>query len=393
MLGEKEKTSTYKILLIIGLIIISSLSVGCIENNPIEGEAYTITDSTGREIDVPEDIESIVAVGSGSMRLITYINGTEYLAGVEEYEKEERRGRPYALANPEIAEHDSIGPIHGGDMELIAEKNPDVIFRSIAAEKEAELYEEKTGIPTVNLDVGDLSQNRDTFYETLSLLGEILDKEERAENVIDYIESEIDELKSRTEDISSKEKQDVFIGGVLHRGSHDLRSTYGEYAPFNFTNSNNVAEDIGMDHAMVDNEKILEWDPEIIFVDMGSYARGAITLDKPEYEELTAFENGEIYGLLPYNWHHINYGTVLANAYFVGEILYPDRFEDTRPSEKANEIYENLVGEAVYEEMEEDLGGFIELKLRNRITFTHHRYLFCLFSKHAPDNARRIRYF
>ncbi|KUL01325.1 MAG: Periplasmic binding protein, partial [Synergistales bacterium 54_9] len=51
-----------------------------------------------------------------------------------------------------------------------------------------------------------------------------------------------------------------------------------------------------------------------------------------------------------------NYGSVLANAYFVGKVLYPERFEDVDAVGKADEIYEFLVGGRVFEE----LNGFFE---------------------------------
>ncbi|MFW5904538.1 MAG: iron ABC transporter substrate-binding protein, partial [Candidatus Saliniplasma sp.] len=135
------------------------------------------------------------------------------------------------------------------------------------------------------------------------------------------------------------------------------------YAPFEFANAKNVAEELETDHAMVDEEQIMEWNPDIVFVDMGSYTRGTIDLDNSDYQEIKAFQNGDVYGILPYNWHHINYGTVLASSFFVASVIYPEQFEDIDPEEKADDIYETLVGESVYEYMKRDLGGFTELEL------------------------------
>ena len=54
---------------------------------------------------------------------------------------------------------------------------------------------------------------------------------------------------------------------------------------------------------------------------------------------------------MPYNWYTKNYGSVLANAYFIGKILYPERFEDVDPVTKADEIYKFLVGKSVFSEV------------------------------------------
>ncbi len=350
------------ILAVILLFLVSFTSSGCIESGENDIETMIVTDMAGRDVEIPENVESIVAVGSGCLRLIAYMNSTDLLAGVEEYEiTGGLMGRPYALANPQLSELPSIGPIHGGDMELIVDQEPDLIFRADSAE-EADEYQEQTGIPAINLAIGDLGENRDGFYGSLRLIGEILDKEARADEIIEYIDSNIQDLRDRTDDISSENKSKVYVGGVLHRGAHDLRSTYSDYAPFEFVNADNVAGGLGSDHAMVDEEAILKWDPDIIFVDMGSYTRDTIDLDKLVYEELKAFQNGDLYGILPYNWHHINYGTVLASSFYVGSVIYSEEFSDIDLVEKADEIYEMLVGEPVYEYMERDLGGFIELE-------------------------------
>ncbi|MCK8827174.1 iron ABC transporter substrate-binding protein [Natroniella acetigena] len=355
---RKRKRYGVAVVMLALLIVIG----GC-GNQQVEEEMETvkIEDMAGREVEVPKDVDEIVGLGAGCMRLITYMDAVEYLVGVEEYEHEDPRGRPYAWANPEFSELPSVGSQHTGEMELIAAQDPDVIFRASSA-AEADDYQERTGIPTIDLRVGDLNENRDAFYKTLRLIGQVLDKEDRAEEVIDYTESTIRDLQNRTEDIPSEEKPEVYVGGVLHRGGHDLRSTYGNYAPFQFVNAKDVADnlDLGTEHVMVDDEMIIEWDPDIIFIDMGSYTRGALTLEKPQYEMLSAVQDENLYGVLPYNWYTINYGTVLANSYYIGTVLYPEEFSDITPEEKADEIYEKLVGEPVFEKMQRDLGGFEE---------------------------------
>ncbi len=346
--------------LMISILLISLVSVGCVENGD-DGESFAVTDMDGREVQVPTEIEGIVAHGSGCMRLIAYMEATDLLVGVEEYEHGDPTGRPYRLANPQLADLPSVGPIHGGDMELIAAAEPCVIFRASSA-PEADDYQERTGIPTISLEIGDLDENREGFYGSLRLIGEVLGNEERAEEIIDHIDSLINDLDERTENIPDDDKPSAYIGGVLARGTHPLTSTYGDYAPFTFTHPINAAQDVGSGHYMVDKEQIIDWDPDIIFVDMGSYTAGTTSLDDPEWQDLQAFENGELYGVLPYNYHHINYGTVLANSYYVGSVLYPEEFVDIDVETKTDEIYDMLVGSPAYDHMESDLGGFGMIK-------------------------------
>jgi len=64
----------------------------------------------------------------------------------------------------------------------------------------------------------------------------------------------------------------------------------------------------------------------------------------PALQGLSAAKNGRVYGVLPYNFYNVNYETVLADAYFIGKTLYPERFEDVDPVRKANEIFAFFIG-------------------------------------------------
>jgi len=64
----------------------------------------------------------------------------------------------------------------------------------------------------------------------------------------------------------------------------------------------------------------------------------------PALKALTAVQAGRVYGVLPYNWYTKNYGSILANAYFIGKMLYSERFKDVGPVAKADEIYQFFVG-------------------------------------------------
>ncbi len=58
-----------------------------------------------------------------------------------------------------------------------------------------------------------------------------------------------------------------------------------------------------------------------------------------------------------------SYGSVLANGYFVGKVLYPERFEDVDPGAKADEIFTFLVGKPVFSVMNEGFSGRIFSKI------------------------------
>ena len=50
------------------------------------------------------------------------------------------------------------------------------------------------------------------------------------------------------------------------------------------------------------------------------------------------------------SYHH-NYGSILANAYYIGHTLYPDRFDDLSFASRTNQIFEEMLGEPLYDDL------------------------------------------
>lgn len=322
-----------------------------------EGETKTVEDALGRTMQVPEKVERIVGLEAGALRIITYLGATDRVVGVENFEKRDRK-RPYRLAHPELAELNNLGPIHGGDPELIVAAQPEVIFWSYATERKANDLESKTGIPVFVLNPGPpRTMDREDLYPALRRMGKVIGAESRAEKVISYIEGEIEKLRK----LSQGQKGtgiDAYVGGIGHKGAHGFSSTELSYPPFSFIGLENVAGDLGTDHAMVNEEKIIQWNPDYLFVDAAGLSLVKKDLKEPQFEGLSAVRADRVFRLLPYNYYTTNFGTLLADAYYIGKTVYSKSFSGVDPIEEANEIYEFLVGAPVYPEMKEAFGGF-----------------------------------
>ncbi len=324
-------------------------------------EMITITDGLGRTVTVPKNPEKVVCQGAGALRYLCYLGAQDTIVGVEDIElrKDENR-RPYAIANPWLQDMPLVGEYRGNtDPEKIVAAGPDVIFwTQLTSPGDADELSSKIGIPVVTLNYGDLGVYREDMYGSLRIMGEVMDREERAEEVIDFFDAAIADLELRTADIPDEEKKNVYVGGVSYRGPHGFQSTEPSYPPFLFINAKNVAGEMGTDHADASKEAIMEWDPEILFVDLATYQTTPSALDElkedPAYQSLTAVKKGEVYGILPYNWYSSNHGSVLADAYYAGTVVYPDRFTDIDIDAKTEEIYTFLFednGEDIYEMM------------------------------------------
>jgi iron complex transport system substrate-binding protein len=340
---------------------------------PIQTSAssITITDMAERKVAVPFDPKRIICIGPGALRLIVYLQAQDKVAGVEDMEKANPGGRPYWIAHTEIHDLPRCGP--GGptsinkkpDLEAIMSVKPQVIFMTYMDKLPADEVQITLDIPVVVLSYGTFANFDETVYESLRTAGAILNRKERAEELIAYIESLKTDLNKRTTGDASAEKQKVFVGGIGYRGSYGIESTEKDYMPLKWINAVNLAEEIKVrigDHVLVDKETLLKLDPEIIFIDGGGLAliEEDYRKKKDYYNTLKAFKNRRVYMLLPFNWYTTNIETALADAYTIGKILYKDNFKDIDPEKKADEIYTFMVGEPVYRDMKKDYGAIGE---------------------------------
>ncbi|PAV10489.1 iron transporter [Methanosarcina spelaei] len=333
-----------------------------------ESGELTITDGFGREVTIPESVERVVCSGAGCLRYLVYLQAQEYVVGVDSMDQKENEldGRPYVYANPQLKNYPLIGEARGkDDPEKIIEINPQVILKTskigqsaAPTSTEADALQDKTGVPVVSFPYGSLNNEtqKAEMYNSLRVMGKVVGKQERAEEVINYINATMQDLENRTADIPESERKTVYIGGVGLSGAHGIISTEPAYAPFLWVNAKNVAAGMGTDHADIAKEALIDWDPEYIFIDVGTLQlgnEGAVGELKNDTSlaGLSAVKNKKVYGVIPYNFYSTNYESVLANAYFIGKVLYPDRFKDIDPEAKANEIYTFFVGKPVFSDL------------------------------------------
>ncbi|MFW6450452.1 MAG: ABC transporter substrate-binding protein [Nanoarchaeota archaeon] len=173
------------------------------------------------------------------------------------------------------------------------------MFWTYATATDADRLQRQTGIPVVALKYGDMGDNRETLFDALRLMGNITNQKDKAESQINYINSLISDLNKRTEKI--EEINNIYVGAISHRGTHGIGSTNPKYPPLKFINTLNVASEIDKDHALVSNEKIVEWNPKIMFIDQGGLEIAKNELSKNAFSSIKAMKEGNLYRLWPYN--------------------------------------------------------------------------------------------
>ncbi len=351
------------------ILLIILFVTGCTQNAEVIGDRIQIKDVLGRKVEVKSKVERVIAIGPGALRLYTMVGDTDKLIGIEQIEIDNNTGRPYNIANPELQELEVIGlggPNNQPDLEKLIEMKPDLVFSMYTTDVSAvDMLESRTNIPVVALSYGIEPPYDENIYKSLDIIGRVMNNTDRSEEVIEFIKSTEKDLNNRTKEVNKKPK--VYVGALSYKGIHGIESTAGSYAILDVVNGYNIVDELGKSGSiMIDKEKLIEWNPEKIIIDMAGkdLVLEEYLNNKNFYKNIDAFKNGEIYMQLPFNYYNTNIGTAIANAYFIGKSVYPESFTDLEPEEKADEIYNFLYGGKAYSKMTEDFGKFDKLRLK-----------------------------
>lgn len=347
-------------------VICIGLLAGCGAGEADAHSSRTIIDGAGRQVDVPETVESIVCVGVGALRYTCYVGAADLVVGVEDYEVKPGMDRLYNYVNfDKFKDLPVIGTNGVPYAEEILRLAPDVIVMSKSASVEADDLQTKTGTPVVVVPGSDTTLD-EAAYETIRILGELTGMETRAAELTEYLEGIQKDLNGRTKDIPDSEKPSVYVAGVSFKGAHGFEGTESFYGPFALIHANNLANTTGQAGAFdIDLEQVLRWDPDILFLDFNGM--DLINEDYQEnpdyYNSLTAVQEGKIYSQISFRSYASNLDTAIADAYYAACVIYPEQFQDIDPAEKAGEIFEMLLGANPYADLKEAGYEFRPIKI------------------------------
>ncbi|MEM2527867.1 MAG: ABC transporter substrate-binding protein [Ignisphaera sp.] len=364
------------VMAILAILVVASILVySYINRSSIAKEAenyIAVEDFAGRVVKVPRDVRRIVALGPGMLRLISYLNSLDLVVGTEEVEHTwTTPGRDYAMAYGELFRGLPIvgtgGPRNPPDPEKIRIAKPDlvVMFLGYTALYDPDRLSEEVGAPVIAVDYSPAGYvELEPVKKALRLLGKVLGREARAEEICKFIDSVISDLTLRVKDIDSKPI--VYVGAVSYAGKRPFTASQAGFPPLLLLNTNSIADEVSQKHGFVelDFEYLLQKQPDVIFIDLNNLdvVLDDFAKDKVKYCSLKAFRDGKVYSILPFNYYHTNIATALADTYYIGKVLYPEKFTDIDPVAKADEIFMAFLGKGLYEEFVKGFGrGFGQL--------------------------------
>ena len=331
----------------IGLFLILSLLLcACGQANITPaGETWEFTDSTGRTVTLPASITKIAISGPLSQIYILPLAG-DMLVGVSTAYAEDAQSYLPAY----IYEKAEIGQLYGGkgemDLEALLAADPDVVIDIGEPKKttadDLTALTEQTGIPFIHIDA-----TVATAPEAYRVLGKLLDREEKAEDLAAWCEDTYAMISAMMEKVDADGARKTLLYCLGDKGVNVIARGSFHAETINFMSDNlAVVEDVVSSGAgnEVDLEQILLWNPDVLIFAPDSC-----------YEDIAASEQWQSIGAVardafyktpsgPYGWLSSPPAVQrYLGMLWLGELLYPD-YAEYDLQEKVTEYYKLFYG-------------------------------------------------
>ncbi len=263
------------------------LAIGCGKKDEPASSAdasFTVTDMAGREVKFEKPVEKAVALTASDCEIIFAIGAEEALVG---------RGE-YCDYPAEVMDIPALTSGANTNVEQILALEPEVVFLSMMAQTPEQVDQlEKAGVRVVVSDAQDIAGT----YTAISLIGQVMGKQENAQKIIDSMKATFDEIQANALD--------------------GTKTVYFEVSPLQWglwtagtgTFMNEVAQMMGLKNcfddvegwAAISEEQVLERNPDYIMTITMYFGEGPTPeeeiMSRPGWENVTAVQNQAILNL------------------------------------------------------------------------------------------------
>ena len=297
--------------------------------DPLEGvETRVITDSAGRQVEIPAQIQRVAPSGSTAQMILMPI-AYDLLAGLSSSPSTAQM--PYF---PEGVRYlPTFGQFYGSkanlNMESLIDARPQIIIdlgdKKDSIADDMDRIQKQTGIPTVFIEA-----NLDDMAAAYRTLGDILNRSDMAESLARFIEKTVSMARENSAKIPENQRLSVLFGtgstglacnaaGSVQADVIDLVGAVNAIIPQEVSNRGGGTT--------VSLEEVYAVEPDVILLSAGGPYD---TLAQGEWAGLQAVQSGKYYEIpgLPYDWMSSppSVNRVLG-IWWLGNLLYPELYD------------------------------------------------------------------
>lgn len=329
------------------VLLLSLLGVGVVAA-PVseENETVTIVDHRGEYVEVPCPAERIVVLCPTAQETICAFGGGDKIVGhCSLYDF------PSYMTETTVVADSPGRP----NIEILLERMPDVVIADTHIHHSPELVEkiEDAGVPVVVERPH--PENMSTIVRNIGL---ILDKEERSEEIIAYIEPYLDLVEERVGEVKPEDRPLVYWEASWGKYKTPTGESPTGYKIATAGGINIAADEVGS-WPQVSPEWVVEMSPDVIITTLTSgkdpteenmMERRNEIMSRPELKDVKAVKDGRVYVI---TWDVLCRLRYPVGSLYLSKWFYPDLFQDVDPAGVHRELIEDLYGEGEWQRLAE----------------------------------------
>lgn len=323
--------------------------------SPAEAER-TLTDQLGRQVTLPDTVNRVVVLQHQTLNLLVQLDAGKDVVGVLSSWKKQL-GPDFARFMPTLSSLPMPGDLTQVNIESLLALHPQVVFVANYAPAAMIQQIQNAGLPVVAISLredaaGEKNKMNPTMVDEehaydeglkqgIRLIGEVVNREKQADELIRYTFSARQKFNAPVADIAEDKKVRVYMANP------DL-NTYGsgKYTGLMMQHAGamNVAAATVKGARQVSLEQVLQWNPQVIFVqDRYPEVVKEITTD-PQWQAIDAVKNHRVW-LMPE--YAKAWGYPMPEALAIGELwmakkLYPERYKNVDVDAQAQDYYQRF---------------------------------------------------
>ncbi len=325
-----------KIIAVVAVVIIVLAGIGiayvATRGNSVDGD--TITDARGREVVIPDEIDSILCIKSCSLQLVSFFEAVNKVQYIDINESFTDKNRTHTFVLSGLLQ--GLPVVDPNDAEQVIAAEPDIIISSTVSISDLNNEQRKYGVPVFAINA-DVEFDSDIMFNQIIQLGKLLGEEERAQKIVDGIKSMIGDI---TDNVEPVEGLTAYSCGMMFFGPGTFLKTSGDYLPFIYSKVENVYPSVsGKQPYLTDIETLVSKNPQMIFID-GTSLTSCLKYINDNMGILSAVDaiaDWNVHKTMVYKDWGTNWLNQLINVYYVASVVHSGEL-DWEFKDKADDI-------------------------------------------------------
>lgn len=279
-----------------------------------------VTDFRGKKIKLNKPASRIVCLIESALSNLYMLNAQDHIVGIPTSVYDESISIQYAQLDKRIRDQQLPCPGNWNfvSLEKVIVLQPDLVIIWSSQQESIAAIEEK-GIPVYAVFLKSIADVEKEIRD----LATLTQTNERADSLILYTRGELSKISSKTVCLTPKSVYFMWAQGILETSGKS--STVNEM--IEMAGAKNACTE-SEEHIVINKERLLEWDPELILMWVNSSLNPHDIIDSPELGYLQAVKNKQVFELpstFDCDLWTLKY---IYAVKFLAKCCYPESFSD-----------------------------------------------------------------